>query len=212
MDIAPLGRINGPEYDEVRAIYESSFPERQRQPFDELVLQARGPLGDGLIGLVDLRPVGFVSWTLLEPTQWAFVEFLAVDARRRGFGLGQLLWSAALDKLRKTETSRLILEVEDPASADNDAERVICERRIRFYLRLGARPLPVADYVVPNLGGPGFERFLLMWQPVREPEPPSPEEISELIKDLLVIGYGLAPDDPLVEKVTSSARNTGHKQ
>jgi GNAT superfamily N-acetyltransferase len=208
MDTVPFAALDPPRYEAVRAIYEASFPARQREPFDQLVRRARTGGSTGLVGVLDGEPIGFASWSVLTSVPWAFIEFVAVDAARRGAGLGSALWSAVLAALRTHGVPRLVLEVEDSAEADDEAERLARDRRVRFYLRAGARMLPVDGYVAPNLDGTGVERFRLMWQPVTDPAPRAAQTVPDLVRALLTEGYGLPPDHPLV-RATDPSRGAG---
>jgi len=100
----------------------------------------------------------------------------------------------------------VVLEVEAPEDAPDDAERAIREGRIRFYARLGMRVLDVGEYEVPNVDGSGSERFLLMVRTI-DPDRPDKPELRRLVTDLYVDGYGLAERHPFVVRALASIGN-----
>lgn len=190
--------------DRVRAIYEEAFPARQREPFAELAAASTDGEPCALAGIQDGQPVGLASFSSLHSIGWRFLEYFAVDAGRRGAGLGRALWKAAAAAVRggDDDPRPVVFEVEDPAEPGiGAAERAARERRIRFWGHVGARPLPVEGYVVPNIDGSGVEPMLLMWVP---PSPadadPDGAALLALVLALYRHGYGLDDDDPLVER------------
>ncbi|RPK06090.1 GNAT family N-acetyltransferase [Priestia endophytica] len=66
------------------------------------------------------------------------VLFLAIVPSYRSSGLGSVL----LDRLKALSKNGLILEVEDPETAESDEEWSIRTRRIRFYERNGFHLIP----------------------------------------------------------------------
>ena len=118
---------------DLRALYESAFPDEERIPWDDLLRLVREmPLefaeyrdGEELLGLTIVYPRTRLSWF------WYF----AVPEERRGRGVGQRILSALLARY---EGRSLVLDMEDPAQpgAPNPGQR---RRRRDFYLRNGFR-------------------------------------------------------------------------
>ena len=133
-----------------RAMYQAAFPASLRAPWSEiaghrddeqlLVLHD----GDGSrIGLTLIRHLG--------DTGIAFVRYLAIDADRRGRGLGALLVTLLRDRLREDGVGVLLLDVEVPLGEHAEDDR----RRIAFYLRCGLDLLDVPGYAPPDHGETG---------------------------------------------------------
>ena len=118
---------------DLRALYESAFPDEERIPWDDLLRLVREmPLefaeyrdGEELLGLTIVYPRPRLSWF------WYF----AVPEEKRGHGVGQRILSALLARY---EGRSAVLDMEDPAQpgAPNLAQRL---RRRDFYLRNGFR-------------------------------------------------------------------------
>lgn len=64
-------------------------------------------------------------------------DYLAIEAGRRDEGLGSVFLRQLAACL--TEADCVVGEVEDPDKAEDEAERALRERRLRFYLRAGYR-------------------------------------------------------------------------
>lgn len=80
--------------------------------------------GDALLGYAFLLRSGRVL----------LLDYFAVDAQRRGTGIG----SQFLGYLRENlQADAVIIESENPALSASDAERETRERRLRFYFRSG---------------------------------------------------------------------------
>ena len=108
---------------DLRALYESAFPDEERIPWDDL------------LGLTIVYPRPRLSWF------WYF----AVPEQRRGRGIGQRILSALLARY---EGRSAVLDMEDPAQpgAPNPEQR---RRRAAFYRRNGFRETGVGKTFGP---------------------------------------------------------------
>ena len=142
---------------DVRRIYEASFPESVRAPWDTI---AHHRDDEELLVLVDDGPVGFALVRYLGDTAYTFVRYFAVDGTRRSQGHGARLLDGLRQHLESRACTALLLDVEapdtDPAHAADD------QRRIAFYERHGLRLLPVPDYAPPEHGATGEQVALLL--------------------------------------------------
>ncbi len=128
---------------DLRALYESAFPDEERIPWDDLLRLVREmPLefaeyrdGEGLMGLTIVYPRLRLSWF------WYF----AVPEKKRGRGIGQRILSALLARYEGRSAG---LDMEDPAQpgAPNAAQRI---RRRDFYIRNGFRETGVGKTFGP---------------------------------------------------------------
>ncbi len=120
----------------IRSVYEASFPQDERRPFNECIGLLSTPHYGMEAVFLDDAPAGFIAfWRLRE---YVFIEHFAMSAGVRGRGAG----SAALREFMRRHAGPVVLEVELPESGEN------ARRRIAFYERLGFS-LCDAEHVQP---------------------------------------------------------------
>lgn len=161
----PIARLEwgglGEDDHAVRSLYEEAFPASERTSWPLLVDQVR--TGERALGRIrsstseDL--VGFVITASLDDDRpkTVLIEYLAVDHRRRGQGIGRSALTSILHELHEQGTQLAVLEAESPLDDAANQEQVeLRRRRIGFYERCGAivRPSP-AFHEVPDLARPG---------------------------------------------------------
>ena len=97
------------------------------------------------------------------------------DVRNKGYGPIPL--QDALQQIRADGNQvtgwpylGLVLEVERPETAENDEDRQLRERRIRFYLRNGAAVFDQTDYIAPPVapGQPSLPFHLMILRAVHK--------------------------------------------
>lgn len=153
----------------VQRIYEASFPESVRAPWETIV---RHREDEELLVLVDNSPVAFALVRHLGDTTYTFVRYFAVDDTARGRGHGARLLAELRHHLERQGRTALLLDVEAPSSSPEatgpaDAHRENDLRRIAFYERHGLALLPVPDYAPPEHGTTGeIVSLLLMGMPL----------------------------------------------
>lgn len=177
--------------DRVREIYEEAFPAELRVPFPDLFV-------DRVLVLVDPEgdaPIGFAVVRDLHQTSWAFLRYFAVGPR--GGGAGTTMFRLLTARLAAEGRTRLLWDLEDPdepgISPASVAEHA---RRIGFYERLGARLLPVVEYLPPHDDGHAPHLRLMDVALAEEPEPTA----RELVETVYRKRYGIPPDHPAVRR------------
>lgn len=191
-------RLEPKQVDQFRSIYMESFPDSERDDFDELVqkiLQGERLLftvkkGENLLGIAVILPAITPRVHLL--------EYLAIvhDWRHRGLGSGFI---HEISNNLPTGASAIVLEVETPEDGTGEEIR-IRQRRIEFYLRNGAHVVECAPrYRVPNLAGPGTVGMKLMWLPLETVPVPTGILLANCLLAIYTKSYGLPADDPLVQ-------------
>jgi hypothetical protein len=190
----PSTKLSAGQQARVAAIYADSFSDGLRVPFAELSQPAEG--NRMLVALAGPAPVGFAALRLLGSVGWSFLRYFAIERSRRSQGAGREFWPLLLRELAVGGwPARIVFEVEDPAEAAGDAaECLLRRRRIAFWTAVGARLLPVPDYVMPDYTGAGTEPVLLM----ASAEVPTTDEVRSLVRGVYADRYGLSPADPLV--------------
>ncbi|MGM0212554.1 hypothetical protein IGI42_000065 [Enterococcus sp. AZ109] len=115
---------------EVKAIYYSSFPEKEQHPFDWLVKKAQQEKGH-FAGLIhENQVIGMTYYTVNEGIVYVF--YFAIDPTIRSQGYGQQMMQALQEKFLGCKLMLLIEEILETAA--NNAERI---RRKDFYLTNG---------------------------------------------------------------------------
>ncbi len=104
----------------------------------------------------------------------ALITHLAVYAGQRGGGIGSALMALLAEAY--AHLARIIVEVEHPDHARDDATRVLRQRRIAFYERAGYVPYPHIPYAIWRVP------MLLMVQPLSGAPLPGDEALRADLK------------------------------
>ena len=174
---------------QIQAIYDTSFPDKERKPF---WMVADGMQRGRYTVLVadDARSSQTVAFAFLLPlrrSQALYIEYLAVRPALRGQGIGSLLLTWMFATLKETPTTAIVWEVDPP---DNDADDNA--RRIRFYERFGAHLIEQSKvYAIPNYyKGSGTLPLRLMWRPLQsDQDQPTKSTLIALITDIYEVEY-----------------------
>ena len=115
----------------------------------------------GIVALHDGEPIGAVFGRRHRPTGIVRVSHLAVVPRYRGARIGErLLTQAVRTWSARPSTAAVLAEIEDPAThhgdGHDDGHGDPAARR-RFYVRSGARKVPISAFQ-PSVG-PGLPRL-----------------------------------------------------
>ncbi len=187
---------NSDDLRQIEPIYRSSFPPAELAPFPAIVSAVREGLNTLVISRHDdgeISAFALVHW--LPGSRLIFLPYMAVAQRYQNQGIGSgLLRYMAEELLRSCDADALLWEVE-PANLDDASSE--CSRRIRFYERLGAQMVRVANqhYCMPNPAGQGTVPLWLMWIPLcHSPEQPDPVEAARWVRAIYAHDYANRPD------------------
>lgn len=200
----PLTELGAAGRERVREIFEEAFEPWDRDSFDALMRRAEAAEAYVLVLCEGSVPVALAVLSWPGPEGWTYLEYLAVDAARRGGGLGGRLWRGIVDRLPR-RAPRMVMEIHDPAGAPAaSGERETRERRQRFYERLGAVALPVRGYVMPGRDDPptAYPGLLLAWSP--DGALPTGDEVLGVVRSLHHNAYGLPDGHPFTAAVLSN--------
>lgn len=189
--------------EQFRAIYHDSFPPSERLEFEVLIrtiaLRERSFFGawldDELVGFAILLPLTGMDVVLL--------EYIAVNKKHRGRGIGSQILKRIVHALKEEDIQGMILEVESDEYGD-DAEQKLRSRRIEFYKRNGAEVIECARaYCAPDLSRKGVVTPMkLMWLPIKDKAtPPRGVLLKNCIRAIFMQSYGRPVDDPLLRKI-----------
>jgi GNAT superfamily N-acetyltransferase len=191
-------------------IAEESFPPEERDPCQVLIGSIRKGKSILYTAVEKNEIIGFTTLTPLRDTGIYLMEYLAVDKSSRNQGIGGKILQFIKKDLRGTKDAGLILEVEPPNEVTGD-EKEIRQRRIRFYLRNGARMvLDRGAYRMPNLCGEGSLPMHLMWLPIKEGERmPAALTLLQLFTLIFTETYPEKENDSLFNAIISEIPNRG---
>jgi GNAT superfamily N-acetyltransferase len=206
-DIRDIVDLDSPLGQEALAIYEQAFPEAERDSVENIAASLKNMAPETDVShfrvLLDQGAVvGFSYFSSYKEYYLGYLKFIAVRAELRGKRYGPLLLKDALRQLRidgRRATGwpylGLILEVERPEAAENEEDRALRERRIKFYQRNGAVLLENLDYVAPPVssGQPSLPFHLMVLRAV--PKYGMQRWLRpKAVTALLVEGYGEDPE------------------
>ena len=203
--VVPIRALTGAQLARIGNIYAEAFSPDLRVPFRELT--AEGDIDRTLVALDGRAAVGFAALRLLRSVEWSFLRYFAIDAGRRGRASAASSGTACPTVWRHGAwPRRIVFEVEDPAqAADSPAERVIRERRIRFWTDCGARLLPVPGYVLPDYTGSGMTEPVLLMGGAPDAAPVvEGDALRSLVLAIYTDRYGLPGTHPLVSRALAS--------
>jgi GNAT superfamily N-acetyltransferase len=188
----PVGR----DMDDLLAIYQEAIPARERKPAAELRAMAVSPCQHLLLARDGDAAVGFLVMFLGKRAR--LLEYMAVEPRRRGLGLG-----AALFRRAQAAAGPRPLLVEVEAERDPAPGADLRRRRIDFYRRLGCRRIAGLDYILPLPGDgapPAMDLLVtgidanLLTRPL----------LATWLAEIYAGVYRLGPEDPRLEAMISA--------
>ena len=199
LELRGVSALDGDDRARFVRIYESSFPEGDRDPTMDLLDAIAAGERRCTVAVVDGRLAGLAIFYQLAGLEVEYLDYLAVDPARRSQGIGSRLLDRVVAELQPSRLG-LFFEVE-PLAGSAGAERALRQRRIDFYLRHGARLVDCAPgFRAPARGGP--LPYTLMWRPLGDQRP---RLEGDLLRRSLVAlfrqAYDLDASDPLVREV-----------
>jgi GNAT superfamily N-acetyltransferase len=171
-------------------LYESAFPWAERVPVSLLLgyLKEKDPTVQMLAALDEEEGfAGLAVYALNEKTagRTAYLWYLATLPELRGQGLGAWIYRGILARLTRQRqphgVEALFFDVEMPAQAQTEEEKLLALRRIRFYQRLGARLLSGVRYT-PQVTEqrPRLEMHLMV-HPLADLSPQEACELAQIL-------------------------------
>lgn len=122
--IVPFDR-NSKALPEIYEIYEQSFPDSERKPFEMILSGQENGKMELFIGLFENRPAALLFFILGEAMD--VLDYLAVSEKFRDHKLGSHILSWAKERRKRP----FLVEIEDPRTAEDP----MAGRRKGFYLR-----------------------------------------------------------------------------
>jgi ribosomal protein S18 acetylase RimI-like enzyme len=186
-----------PWFAELLRIYEEAHPASERKSTEALLLMLRRPEYLFHVVTQEDQVVGFSIVLCFLESDAALLEYMAVDRKWRGRGIGQVLFREMF-QLQEMAERYLLIEVDSDQAGTIDS--VTATRRKAFYQKLGCRQIEKLRYLMPQVSTslpPAMELFVH-----RQNLPPGILERSHLrawLESCYVQVYGKDARDPRIE-------------
>lgn len=190
MDFTQITDVNSADFKSAMDIYSDSFPENERHPIDVITNRVALGLNQIYVGRREGETVFMALLWPLKNSQFILLDYMATDAAHRGKNIGSHFLKFMQEKLQSTN-HYFILEVENPASGDNQEDR---QKRVSFYKRNGAKELKGVRYVLPPLQGDDPTDMILMIFPFYEDGKIEAQLVKNLITQIYRELYGRDAD------------------
>ena len=184
-----------PAFDALLRIYANALPPSECKSVDALRRMINRPEYLFLASVDEDAVIGFSIAIAFADSDAALLEYMAVDAGRRGAGVGQQLFHATASQPQFR--GRLLL-IELDAEATHGTDPGMITRRKAFYRRLGCRQIEGLTYLMPQVSG---ARPPLMDMLVHRDELPGSvekEHLRALLAACYTQVYGAPASDPRI--------------
>ncbi|UWZ86751.1 GNAT family N-acetyltransferase [Occallatibacter riparius] len=141
-----ISSADDPQFNALLRIYSQALPPSECKSEDALRRMIAQPEYIFLAAVDDSTVVGFSICTTLLDSDAALLEYIAIDAARRGSGLGADLFRATASQ-PQLHGRPLLIEVD--AEVTHGADPELLTRRKAFYCRLGCRQIEGLTYRMP---------------------------------------------------------------
>ncbi|WP_263833422.1 GNAT family N-acetyltransferase [Sulfurospirillum oryzae] len=199
LHVKALGSSNTHEFDGFYAIYSTAFPLSEQKSRDALLAMQHASFYTIYLAYSDEKIVGFCIMYHPDNKDFFLLEYMAIDEKERGIGLGSMLLKSSIDQLFQTHGTRaLLIEIDSPEKSSN--EQKIREKREQFYRHLGALKIDPFDYILPlqsSEEAPPME--LLVYQPNLHKIPK--ETLQSWLEKLYANVYGCSKNDSRIAKM-----------
>lgn len=135
------------EFDGFYAIYSVSFPPSEQKSYNVLLHMLHTSFYTIYLACNDEKIVGFCIMYHPHNEDFFLLEYMAIDEKERGIGLGSTLLHRSIEHLFATHGTRLLLiEIDSPQEASS--EQTIRTKREQFYRRFGALMIEPFEYIL----------------------------------------------------------------
>jgi len=196
---------------QVQAILRHQFATLDAGVVDDLPVRLRDPLSHRLNthllvaeGADDtVRGTAVVYFA--PDLNFCFLDFLAIDPRKPGRGVGAALYERVRDEAVALRAHGLFFEClpDDPALSHDLERRKVNASRLHFYERFGARPIANTAYETPLTEGDDDPPYLVLDSLGRETLP-GREEMRRIVRAILERKYAGVCSPDYVDRVVAS--------
>ncbi|MDD2587214.1 MAG: GNAT family N-acetyltransferase [Syntrophomonadaceae bacterium] len=203
--ITKVTDLNSPEYHVAMKLYNDLFPEEERlspQQIEEMITGGVYTLCVARHIELD-KIIGFALVVFSEDPAFLFIDNIAIDSSLQGKGYGSMLFTG-LEKMQEEKSQGIFLEIELPAQALDEEDRIAREKRVGFYERLGCQAMQNIPYLFPIKDQEPLP-LLLMFKPA-----PGVNKLpAEIVKQMVKCVYNeVHYDVPNREEIFNSFAHT----
>ncbi|MDD2652938.1 MAG: GNAT family N-acetyltransferase [Sulfurimonas sp.] len=183
-------------------IYKISFPASEQKSKEELLSILNSSDYTIFTSKISNEIVGFC--VIFHPARASFylLEYMAINERKRGLGIGsKLFYAAVMQTFSKQGIKPVIIEIDSPEETSN--EKDIREKRELFYKRLGCRKIEPFDYILPIKSSQvaPLMKLLVYHSDIQNI---SKSQLMEWVEDIYTFVYGCTKDDERIDKMFSN--------
>lgn len=146
MKIHRVHSVDEAAYEQLLLIHHDSQPESELKGPDQLARMIERPEYFFLAAFRHDAVVGFSISICFPDSDAALIEYMAVDRKFRGQGIGQRLFNETVSFGSIAERTVMIEVDSEKSPSDDHLDRV---RRKNFYRRLGCREVDGLSYIMP---------------------------------------------------------------
>ena len=161
------------EFREAINLYDSSFPpnENTTRPIGMVVEMLKRDENYHLYASLNHnKVVGILLMYVFRSLRIGLLDYIAVHREYQGRRIGKRLFEFTLEKLKSevTNPTGILIEVQK-VNAVSPHERNLRERRLKFYITMGAKIMDRVNYIFPPIqSGFSSEEMYLMIRPLAE--------------------------------------------
>lgn len=194
---------NTHQFETFYKIYYDSIEKSEQKPKEKI--QQLCQRSDYLIRLLysESELNGFTLSYLNFESQFALLEYMAVDQSKRSAGYGTDLLNDLAAELQKKKVNWLAMEVDSPYQSSADQKNRI--RRVEFYKRNRAREVEGLNYILPLPNAPADLEMKILLRQIQSPEVDviDTQSLKNMIQSLYVNVYSCEPTDPRLKRMFS---------
>jgi ribosomal protein S18 acetylase RimI-like enzyme len=196
---------SGPDFNALLRIYTEALPPSECKSVDTLRAMIERPEYLFLVAVDEGAVVGFSISIALLDSDAALLEYMAVDAARRGQGLGQqlILSTTSQPQLRGRQ---LLIELD--AEATHGADPAMLTRRKAFYRRLGCRQIEGLTYLMPKVSSAQPPLMDILVHSDTLPESIEKPHLRAWLTSCYLQVYGEFGDDPRITAMLNTLPDT----
>ncbi len=174
-----------PDFPAAIDLYEQAFPPSTKIATSLVIENIERNIYQLFVGYDTSRVVFMAMLYPMAGSEFVLLAYIATHPDYRGQGIGSTFLRQTLDRLQR-DSQYLLLEVKNPKFGD---DRVLRQRRVNFYRRIGAKVMEGVTFVAPPLSSSLPAELMLMVAPTYKNDVLPGCLVVQLMTQLYVQGY-----------------------